>query len=126
MVTCDALRYQELKDPGGAQATILRYGCIAWGSHLCRLYKEALNISREVGEPRRLGSVLELIAYFELTNGNLDTGTLLMHEAAEAFQAAGDLGAKASAELHLSFTLGWMGEFNEACKRNLSCLHYRK
>jgi DNA-binding SARP family transcriptional activator/predicted ATPase len=113
-----AALYQELDEPWWRARILISAGEVAnrLGEHALglKLHQEALELSREVGEPRRLGSALEFLAYDHLILGQWETGSRLMHEAADAFRAAGDLWAKANAELNLGAMLAWTGCYADA------------
>ena len=113
-----AALYQELDEPWGQASALCQAGNYATnlGEHTLalKLHQEAVELSRKVGEPHRLGISLESLAYDHLILGQWEDGSRLMHEAAASFMAAGDLWATARAKLHLGVMLGWTGHLVEA------------
>jgi tetratricopeptide (TPR) repeat protein len=78
------------------------------------LHQQAVILSRTAGEPRMLARSLMNLAYDHLIHWEWETGAQLMEEAAGWFRSVGDLGSKATGELHLGVSYGWTGRLAEA------------
>jgi hypothetical protein len=87
-----------------------------------KVLQEALELSRVVGEPYQLGTVLKFNAYDQLIYRNMETGAHLMEEAAATYKALDDPGILGEAELHLGVSLGWVGRYSEARQLLVSAL----
>ena len=97
---------------------------LAWGGELTNrmgdrilaleLHQKAVDLSKAAGEPRLQARSLMNLGYDHLIHWEWKTGARLMEEAAGWFRSVGDLGSKATGELHLGISYGWTGRLSEA------------